>query len=358
MKLGIIASAQHPIVEPFAGGLEMHTHALATFLGERGHDVTVFASASSDTDLHIEPVCADTEELEFSQAAMEDPSSLPQRFMKEHHAYLSLMLRLNRERFDVVHNNSLHYLPVAMAETISAPVVTTLHTPPTPWLESALRSRIEPGNTSYVAVSRDTALRWEGVVSIRHVIPNGVDLEKWTYSGGGRENVAVWFGRVTPEKGTHLAVDAAHRAGMSIALAGPVGDEEYFRTEVLSRLADDDTYAGHLAHADLCSLVGSAAVMLCTPCWDEPYGLVVAESLACGTPVAAFDRGAMREILDKESGRLAVPEDIHSLAEMAREASRLSRPACRRRAVEHCSLPVMIDRYEDFYSEVRTGSPA
>jgi glycosyltransferase involved in cell wall biosynthesis len=350
LRIGIIASARFPIREPFAGGLEQHTHTLATRLRARGHDVRVFASGTSDPELGVDPVCPAHTALDLSEAARADVSMLAERFMEEHHAYLHLMLRLPGEGWDVIQNSSLHYLPPAMAGTLDAPLVTTLHTPPTPWLESAVSVHPPAPNASFVAVSTSTAVQWQPRVPVGHVIPNGVDLGAWAFRPDADPGLAVWTGRIVREKGPHLAIRAAHAAGLRIAVAGPVGDERYWREEVAPLLAADDDYVGHLPHADLAALVGGAGVALCTPCWEEPYGLVVAEALACGTPVAAFARGALPEILDGASGCLAEPDDVDALADAARRALALDRADVRRRAEEHCSVDVMVERYEVLYT--------
>ena len=356
MNIGIIASVRHPISEPFAGGLERHTHLLASALRRRGHAVTVFASTSADPALGAEPICDGDSLLDFSPQARRDASMLAEPFMAEHHAYLRLMLGLQSRRFDVVHNNALHYLPVAMAPALPFPLVTTLHTPPTPWLESAIASRAggrtSGGGAHFVSVSASNARSWRAVLDACTVIPNGIDLAEWPFQPRGDKGLAVWTGRFVPEKGPHLAIDAAHAAGLPIALAGPLHDPGYFVAQVAPRLRAGDVYAGHLPHAELAELVGRAGVFLSTPCWDEPYGLVVAEALACGTPVAAFDRGAMSEILDRTSGRLAPPGDVAALAGAAREALQLDRAACRRRAEAHCSVEAMVSRYERLYEAV------
>lgn len=139
LRLALIASARFPIRQPFAGGLEAHTWILARELRQRGHDVTLFAGAGSDPALGVRELSLSG--LAVSAAARADVSMSPQLWLAEHHAYLELMLYLAQsgtDGFDVVHNNSLHYLPVAMAAALSGPMVTTLHTPPTPWLESAI----------------------------------------------------------------------------------------------------------------------------------------------------------------------------------------------------------------------------
>lgn len=351
LDIGIVASARHPIAEPFAGGLEMQTHTLATRLRARGHRVTVYASATSDPELGVEPVCEEASLLDLSEAARQDPSMVAQRFLDEHHAYLHLMLRLGDRGHDVVQNNSVHYLPMAMAAAVPTPMVTTLHTPPTPWLESGLQSRPRKAGV-FVSVSRSNARAWQGSVEVDRVVPNGIDLSRWRFGEHPDAGRAVWTGRIVPEKGTHLAVAAAHAAGLAIDVAGPVHDRAYFDERVAPLLRPADRFLGHLDHDRLAEVVRSSGVALITPCWDEPYGLVVAEALASGTPVAAFARGAIPEIVDETCGRLATSGDAAALGAAAREAVALDRRACRDRAERHCSDEVMVERYEALYRDV------
>lgn len=350
MRIGIIASARHAIREPFAGGLEMHTHALATRLRQRGHRVTVFASGESDEQLGVEALCPTASGLDLSRAAREDKSMVARRFMDEHHAYLHLMLGLRGRDFDVLQNSSLHYLPVAMAGSLDVPMVTTLHTPPTPWIESAVTAGPTPSNVTFVSVSHHNAASWSKI-AVDTVITNGVDLAAWPFRATGDPELAVWTGRIVPEKGPHLAIEAAHAAGLRITLAGPA-DPDYLRDEILPRLREGDQLLGHLPQWRLAQVVGAAGVSLSTPCWDEPFGLVVTEALACGTPVAAFDRGAMSEILTPLCGRLAPAGDVEGLARAALEARELTRQDCRRRVDEKYCLDVMVDQYEQLYSTV------
>jgi glycosyltransferase involved in cell wall biosynthesis len=160
----------------------------------------------------------------------------------------------------------------------------------------------------------------------------------------------VWFGRIAPEKGAHLAIDAAVLAGTGLMLAGPVCDREYFETEIRPRIAlEAIEYVGHLTHAELVRFVGAASVALVTPCWDEPYGLVVAEALACGTPVCAFARGALPDLLREDCGRLVPRGDVESLAGALGPTRSLSRAAARRHAIRTCSLDAMVDGYVELY---------
>lgn len=346
MRIAIIAHLKHAISEPFAGGLEMHTHMLARSLRHRGHDVTLFASTRSDPELGVEAICEETSLLETGTAEANDVA-----FFREHHAYLRLMNELRNRSFDVIHNNSLHYLPVSMADAIAAPVLTTLHTPPFCWLESGVR--LSRAWVRYVAVSAATASMWAHVAPIERVIPNGIDLTQFPFAAApADEHYLVWYGRIVPEKGLEFAIDAARAAGLALRVAGPISDPAYFEATIRPKLGPDILHVGHLDHHELARLVGGARAALCTPRWEEPYGLVVAEALACGTPVAAFRRGGVPAILDEACGVLADPDDVRSLSSAVVRAMSLDRQACRTRAEQVCDAETMVDAYEAVYAEM------
>ena len=345
LRICLIASSRFPVCEPFMGGLEAHTHALAAALMRRGHQVSLFAAPGSDPALGVTSLPRAT--FTSSPAARADVASTPQAWMQEHHAYLDLMLGIAQGRhgpFDVVHNNSLHHLPVAMSRVVDVPVVTTLHTPPVAWLESAVA--FADAQSKFVAVSGSVARSWSHVVD-SVTIHNGVDTRFWRPGPGGAG--AVWSGRIVPEKAPHEAIDAAVGADTALALAGPIHDHSYFDKEIRPRLGERVRYLGHLKRADLRRALGAASVAIVTPEWDEPFGLVAVEAMACGTPVAAYDRGGLREIIDHKSGVLVPAGDIEALGAALRDAARRDRENVRRRACQDFSLDRMVDLYERTY---------
>lgn len=340
----VVASSRFPLAEPFAGGLESLTWNLCRGLRERGVEVTVFAGPGSDPRLDARELA--TRPLELSDTARRDVAMPPETWLTEHHAYLQLMLELQRrDDVDVVHNNSLHHLPVAMAAAARAPMVTTLHTPPTPWLEPAIALAADD-RSRFVAVSDHTRAAWSHVTPA-DVVPNGVDVRRWTPGPGG--DALAWAGRLVPEKAPHLAIDVARAAGRPLRLAGPVGDPEYVRAMVRPRLGGDIELLGHLGTDELVELFGSSAATLVTPAWDEPYGLVAAESLACGTPVVAFARGGLPEFVTPDVGRLVPADDVAAAGRAVAEAVGLDRRRCREHAVRHCSVDRMVEDYLEVY---------
>jgi glycosyltransferase involved in cell wall biosynthesis len=349
MKVAVLAHHVAPIRPPFAGGVESLTWYLAAWLARRGHAVTMFAPPGSE----VPGVAVRTLELEsvVGEAAARDVSMPAEAFMAAHHAYMGALLGLiaDGEGFDIVHSHSLHYLPVALAPLLPVPLLLTLHCPPTPWLESALRAGPGPA-PALAAVSRATAALWSEVAPVRHVVPNGVDTTAWPLGPGGEH--AIWCGRMVPEKAPHLAIDAARAAGMALKLAGPIVDGAYWQRFVAPRLADDVRYVGHLGHGELARLLGTSRVAVLTPDWEEPFGMAAVEAMATGTPVAAFARGGLTGVVGPAGGRLAPPGDVDALARAMRVAAALPRDGVRAFARAHHGIDAMGRRYEALYARL------
>lgn len=340
MKIAVLGHRRFPIKEPFAGGIERFTHTIVTELEKKGCQVTLFAHPESDRSLNLslEPIL--------------DTSFCLNHEEESHEAYLNIMDYLSTEDFDLVHDNSLNYFPIILEDRLSVPLVTTLHTPPFSRLLSAIRYRERKKRGHYISISKFNTKLW-GLDSDRlEIIHNGVDTKTFSYSPFSHRNCAVWTGRIIPDKGTHLAIEAAQKAKIQLAIAGKIGDSEYFATKIEPHLNKGVEYVGHLGQEELVPLLQSAAMTLSTPVWSEPFGLVVIESLACGTPVVAFDCGAMSEILDCQTGILVPPNDTDAMAEAMKQVKRLSPYSCRKLALERFNLETMIDKYIQAFERI------
>ncbi|MDA8745782.1 glycosyltransferase family 4 protein [Rubripirellula amarantea] len=347
MKIGIIGHLKFPIAKPFAGGLETFTHQFVSRLVSRGHQVTLFAAGDSDPRLPVHPVVAagtiPDSQRRLGHYDVEWVESV------EDEAYANLMANLASSNFDVIHNHSLSPIPLRFASTLPVRMLTTLHAPPLPRMVDEIRDRGPLACGDFVNISEANANAWSIALPRQTVIHNGVDTDFWKICSSTKTQRAIWFGRILSDKGTHYAIDAAHRAGLSIDVVGPISDQQYFDREVFPRLQPGDAFLGHRDHDELCQLISRSAVALVTPCWDEPFGLVVAEALACGTPVAGFARGALPELITQHVGQLAAPDNVDELAHAVKRCLQLSGEVCRRVAQEQFGLLRMVRNYEQLY---------
>jgi len=333
MKIALLAPLWHPIRQPYAGGVEMHTHLLAGELRARGHEVTLFAHPDSDASGGLVP-------CPLPKGAGFWPTTL---------ACWRAIKKLAEGDFDLVHNNSLSFLPPMLAGSLPCPMVTTLHMPPYRSFRLTAGPTRRNKNHHYVSISRFIQQQWSGVAGASTVVHNGIPLADWPFSAVAVPKTAVWFGRFTPEKGAEYAIEAARRAGYRLSLAGPVHDRAYFEEKIVPQLDEHITYAGHLAQPELAALVGRSAVGMVTSVWDEPFGLVYLEMAACGTPVAAFDSGAASEIINDQCGALVAKKDVAALAQVLSELKNKERPGCRRHIEANFPVQRMVEGYLEVY---------
>ncbi|MEH3158558.1 MAG: glycosyltransferase [Sphingomonas taxi] len=344
LRVAVLAHLRHPIAEPFRGGMEAHTALLTDALVEAGHRPMLFATADSAPGRPLEPVSPEGYERILPWARWH---GTPQLGAWLTDAYDGAWRHIRAGAFDVVHNNTVFAPLPHWAVRDRVATVTTLHVPPFAALSDAIGAAAAPWHRTTVP-SRDQQRIWQAATGFTPtVVPNGIALDRWPFdpAGGGR---AIWFGRITGTKGTAEALRAASLASIGLDVAGPIEDANYF--EGLRPLwGDDHRYLGHLHGPALAAAVGRAAVALCTPRWDEPFGLVAAEALACGTPVAAFARGALADVIGN-AGALA--DDVAGLAQAIGRARRVSRPYCRVRAERLFGASAMVERYLAIYRDV------
>lgn len=349
MKIAIVGLLHHPIAEPFAGGMESHTWWLAKKLIEKGHEVTLFASGDSDPTLGLVPC------IETAFATHPKAKTISGRQACNMSAYAGVIRQICQGDFDVIHNNALHPFLLLSAADLPVPMLNVLHTPPYKELAAAVKyaaARNNSGRLAAVAVSQSLAAEWSGIIT-SSVVYNGIEVNSWPFAAGVLPHQALWYGRIVPEKAPHLAIAAALKAGYSIKFAGPIANIDYFEENVVPLMATGQVqYLGHLSHAQIKQALCEASVLVNTPLWQEPYGLVYAEALAAGTPVATFDSGASKEILDQRCGVVVSEKTVDALAEAIATAAQLSRHDCRQRALSFCHIDHMISGYERLYRQL------
>ena len=336
------------------GGMEAHSWHLAAGLVGRGHEVVLFASGDSDPRFRLDPVLDEHYERTFPQAEHRNSAPL---IAHVDAGYAGACDRIAAGGFDVVHNNSLHRFPLQRARAGVMPMVTSLHVPPFDALHWFVKDAGCPSHRLTVTSAGQLHAWWpDAVPADASVLHNGIDPAAWPFRPLG-DGGAVWCGRITANKGTHLAVEAARRIGIPLTVFGMIEDPAYWEALVRPMLGDRIRYGGHLRAAALASEIGRASVFLFTPCWDEPFGLVAVEAMACGLPVASIDRGAAREVI-AEAGVFAPPDDPQALAAAIPGALAIDRDVPHRRVIELFTRDAWLDSCERLYAAARSGFAA
>ena len=367
LRIAIIAHSLYPIAEPYAGGLEMITQLLCDELASQGHEVLLYAHADSQTQATLVPLLT---RAQFEAIVYDNEHDSVGMSREELYQYLvyqralhDIITREERGEIDVVHNHSLHHIPMMLGQVFGSRFFTTFHTPIFPQLRLALLTLKQGTQTQFTAISgHQQQLFAEFVPS--HVVYNGIDVPSFTANVHPvNDEVYFWYGRICPEKGTHLAMEYCKAAGKRLVIAGPKSNEDYFKQYVAPLLAEDDKnskkdgnqkllhYVGHLSKAEINDYLGNATAMLFTSTWDEPYGLTLAESLACGTPVIGFHVGASAEIVTPDTGIIVPKADKDAFVQAFEDVKDISRQACRDRAEQFCSVAAMVAGYVQLYRQ-------
>ncbi|MCR8675053.1 glycosyltransferase [Micrococcus sp. HG099] len=340
MRISVLTHMLHPIRSPYAGGLEMHTAMTVEHLVRRGHEVTVYAREGTRLPADVVPVLP---------AEGAGPGKEGDRLREEATRRACEMVLADGS--DAVLNNSLSPAPLQLLR--ERPMVTVLHTPATLAEVLAVVDHPDwraPQHHRWACVSASNALAWQHRLPRVDVVPNGIELHHWVSDAAPVPGRAVWSGRITAEKGLHVAIDAARLAGMELHFAGPISDEAYYAQEIVPRLGPDTVHHGHLDHATLPHMLATGEVFLATPMWAEPFGLATVEAMALGVPVAALLSGAMGEIVAPQAGSLAVHHSAEALAVSIRHARRKDRGRVRAWACRF-SAETMVEGYVDLLEQ-------
>jgi glycosyltransferase involved in cell wall biosynthesis len=333
MKIAILSPIAWRTPPRHYGPWEQIASNVAEGLVERGIDVSLFATRDSETGGRLEGV--------VSRGYEEDREVDPK--VAECLHISNLMEKAGR--FDLIHNH-FDFLPLTYSGLIKTPMVTTIHGFSSPKILPVYQKY--NGSNFYVSISdsdRHPSLAYVATVY------NGIDENRFTLQLEP-EDYLLFFGRIHPDKGTWEAIQIAKKARRKLIIAGIVQDREYFTEKVHPFINDEDIiYAGPYGPEERDALLGRAFALLHPINFEEPFGLSVAESMLCGTPVIAFHRGSMPELIqDGRTGFLV--RDIDEAVERMGDVPGISRQHCRQWAEERFSSRKMVADYLDVYSGV------
>jgi len=353
LKIALVAPLVSAIREPQGGGSQAFVSDLARGLVSRGHVVHVYAATGSQIPgVTVIDTGVDPESLAATRYRAAGP---PARDSGAAAAAFASAYRAVREtRYDVVHNHAFDAPAISLAAGLDAHVVHTLHLPPEPTVAAAVGIATQASRPAAVAcVSTIQAAAWRAVTQIDAILPPYVPTRSVPWSDAAGDG-AVFAGRLSPEKGAAEAIDIARAAGVRIDVYGDAYDAAYARQQIGPRRRGPGvTVHDGVPRTAIWAAMARAAVVLCPARWDEPFGMAAADALACGTPVVAFNRGGLGEIItDGVTGFLVAPDDNGGAADRVERITEISRAACREHAERHLDLERSLDAHEHLYRRI------
>jgi glycosyltransferase involved in cell wall biosynthesis len=328
VKIAILSSVAWRTPPLDYGPWELVASLLCEGLVARGEDVTLFATADSLTAGALESV--------LPHGYARDPS-MDGRVWEAMHVAHALERSAD---FDIVHNH-LDWLPLAFAASWRAPLVTTIHG----FSGASILPAFRRAASNYVSISdADRSPDLDYLATVHH----GIDLAQFEPTTVTGDDLVI-LGRIHPDKGTADAIEIARRAGRRLLICGPVVDQRYFDEQVAPHLDGERViHLGSIGPAERSRVLGASAVLLHPIRFDEPFGLAVVEAMACGTPVVAYRRGSMPELIDQGVTGFTVTDAAAAVAAVD-PAAALDRVAVRAVAENRFGVERMVDDYLAIY---------
>ncbi len=332
MKVAIISPIAWRTPPRHYGPWERVVSLLAEGLVRENIDVTLYATGDSITNAKLRSVC---------KAPYEEDRELDAKVWESLH--ISEIMEQANE-FDIIHNN-YDFLPLTYSGLIKTPVLTTIH--------GFSSAKILPvykkynKKTQYVSISNaDRNSELDYIRTVYH----GIDIEKFTLNKQ-RGNYLVYFGRIHRDKGTFEAIQVAKKAKMKLVIAGIVQDQVYYKECVEPYLNEDICYIGSVGPEERNKVLGNAYALLHPINFNEPFGLSIVEAMACGTPVIAFNKGSMPEIIQEGINGFMV-SNVEEMTEKIRDIMNISRKDCRKTVECRFTQEKMVKEYIEVYKEI------
>jgi glycosyltransferase involved in cell wall biosynthesis len=338
-RIAMLAPPWIPVPPPGYGGIEAVVALLCDALVERGHDVELFCAPGSSSAAKVRPL--------LPRAY---PESIERSLIEADHVALAFAAfdeaAAQGDPFDVVHDHC-GFAPLAMADRVAVPLVHTVHGPFDDDSSSYYSHHASKG--SVVCISHSQATMAPDGAPIAGVVHNPIDVDRWPV-GLHKDDYLLWLGRFVAEKGPQRAIRVAKMTGRPLVLAGTVQPrhERFFATEIQPHIDGEQIrFVGEAGGARKQQLFADAFAFLMPIRWPEPFGMVMVESLAAGTPVLAFEQGAAPEIVENGRNGFLI-HDEEEMAARVEAAGKLDPMECRRSA-ERFSPDRVAARYEAMY---------
>lgn len=314
------------------GPWEQVTSVLTEGLAKKGIDVTLFATGDSITAAKLSSV--------RDHPLAEKPGD----FKVWECLHISALMERAGE-FDLIHNN-YDFLPLTYSRLIPTPMLTTIHGFSSPDIIPVYKKY---NDTSYY-VSISNSDRSPELTYIDTVY-NGIDESLFSFQEMPEEYL-LSFGRIHPEKGTHLAIEIAAKLNMQLLICGLIQDQQYFTEKVAPRIDDSSViYKGNVGPAERNRLLGNAKALLHPVMFEEPFGLSIAESMMCGTPVIAFNKGAMKELIQEGKTGFLV-NTLEEAITAVKHIPSINRYDCHQHAMANFSQEQMVTHYLEVYKRI------
>ncbi len=361
MKILIVSLAKRKITPEMTASRPQIIYKIIKGLAKRGHEVHVIAPGTSIIpEAKLIPV--------IEKSLVEYPA-----FENPFYAHTSFLVRFARkieeigDNYDIIHNHTYpEFINLLVANKIKTPIITTIHAQATPQLDEVLSLFNE--EAYFISIS-NAHKRLFKKTKIYKVVYNGIDTNLFSFKEE-KGDYLLWIGRLSKAKdkkgnfldpkGVRWAIQLARETGEKLVLTGNVEDMKFFEKDVKPYLNDNIKWYGpiskeqKLPHKEIATLMQNAKAFLMTINWYEPFGLVMAEAMSCGTPVIGFDRGSVSElVIDGKTGFVVPPEKgIDGLKEALKKLDQIDPKVCREHVVKNFSQEKMVENYERVYKEI------
>ena len=333
MRIAILSPIAWRTPPRHYGPWESVVSLLTEELASRGCDVTLFAAGDSLTRGKLHSVCP--------RGYEEDSTIIPKVWECLH---ISEVFEHAGE-FDIIHNN-FDYLPLTYSGLVTTPVVTTIHGFSSPGILPVYKKYNK--KTYYVSISRaDRSPELDYIRTIYH----GIDMNQFTFEPEP-EDYLIFFGRIHSDKGPREAIEIARGCGKKLILAGIIQDEAYYKRYVEPHLEEGKVvYVGSVGPQQRDTLIGKALALLHPISFDEPFGLSVIEANACGTPVIAFNKGSMPELIENGKNGFLVGS-VNEAVQAVQRTAEIDRKTCRNYVEQSFTAERMADEYLEVYKKI------